>query len=105
VHRLAERLRTSYGATRVLLFGSYARGNAYYDSDYDFIIVSPQFEGVHRLERGLELWKVWRDAGGRAPADFLGLTPTEFETASRSITIVQAVLPEAVDLLPAPAPV
>jgi predicted nucleotidyltransferase len=101
VYRFAERLRATHGATRVLLFGSYARGNAYYDSDYDFIIVSPQFEDVHRLKRGIGLWDVWSEVGGRAPTDFICLTPEEFETASHRITLIQAVLPEAIDLLPA----
>lgn len=102
VYRFAELLREKHGATRVLLFGSYARGNAYYDSDYDFIIVSPQFENVHRLYRGIGFWDVWLEAGGRAPTDFICLTPEEFGRASQSITLIQAVLPEAIDLLPAP---
>ncbi|MCL4544822.1 MAG: nucleotidyltransferase domain-containing protein [Chloroflexi bacterium] len=50
--RFAGRLRQDIGAERVLLFGSHARGNAYHDSDYDFIVVSPRFAGADRFQRG-----------------------------------------------------
>ena len=46
------------------------------------------------------------DVGGDAPLDLICLTPDEFESAKRRITLVAEVLPEAIDLLaeePAPA--
>ena len=103
--RFAERLRQETGAERVLLFGSHARGSAYRESDYDFIVVSPRFAGVDRLQRGLDLWDLWRDVGGREPMDVICVTPEEFEQASQRITLIQAVLPESVDLLPTKATV
>ena len=30
----------------IILFGSYARGNAYEDSDIDLAVISPDFEGL-----------------------------------------------------------
>ena len=39
------------------------------------------------------------EVGGHAPMDLICLTPEEFDEASRHITLVAAVLPEAVDLL------
>jgi predicted nucleotidyltransferase len=103
--RFATRLHQEIGAERVLLFGSHARGNAYRESDYDFIVVSPRFARVERLQRGLDLWDLWLDVGGREPIDAICVTPEEFERASQQITHIQAVLPEAIDLLPTKATV
>ncbi|GEM_PF-802182 len=103
--RFAKRLNEEIGATRVLLFGSYARGNAYYDSDYDFIVVSPRFEGVDSFHRGRDLRDIWTKVGGYGPMDIVCLKPQEFDCASTHITLVNSVLPEAIDLLPVEAPV
>ena len=97
--RFAQRLREGIEAERVLLFGSHARGQAYPQSDYDIIIVSRQFAGVHPLDRGLQLRELWYEAGGYGPMDLICLTPDEFEQARNGITLVAAVLPEAIDLL------
>src|SRR5712691_8584335 len=98
--RFAERLRDCIGAQRVLLFGSQARGHALPESDYDLIIVSPQFEELRQRDRGRDLRDLFYEVGGHAPMDLICLTPDEFEEASHRITLVAAVLPEAIDLLP-----
>ena len=98
----AERLRRAIGPGRVLLFGSRARGQHRPDSDYDFIIVSSRFCGVPRRERGDGLRDIFYEAVGPAPMDLICLTPEEFEEAKSRITLIAAVLPEALDLL-APA--
>ena len=98
--RFAEELRDQIGAQRVLLFGSQARGVARPDSDYDLIIVSNTFQGVRRRDRGLGLRDIFYAVGGQAPMDLMCLTPEEFEEARHRITLVAAVLPEAIDLLP-----
>lgn len=98
--RFAGRLRQEVEAERVLLFGSHARGTADRDSDYDFIVVSPRFAEVERLQRGRDLWDHWTAVGGRDPIDVICVTPEEFARARRHVTLIQAVLPEAIDLLP-----
>ena len=102
LRRFAERLRAELGAERVLLFGSHARGTAAPDSDYDLIIVAPHFRAIPELKRGIGLRDLYYDAGGNAPLDLFCLTPQEFDYASTHITLVNAVLPEAIDLLPVP---
>ena len=97
--RFAERLRTVKGATKVLLLGSQVTGQARPDSDYDLIVVSPQFEDVPRPLRSLDLRDMWYASGGRAPMDLFCLTPDEFEIARQQITLVAAVLPHSVSLL------
>jgi uncharacterized protein len=99
VRRFAQRLREEVGADRVLLFGSQASGTAKPDSDYDIIIVAGTFRSVPKFKRGLGLRDLYYEVGGDAPLDLFRLTPEEFDYASTHITLVNAVLPEAIDLL------
>ncbi|MGH2599404.1 MAG: nucleotidyltransferase family protein, partial [Dehalococcoidia bacterium] len=71
--RFAERLRDELGAERVLLFGSYARGTAYYDSDYDLIIVAAHFRPIPPLKRQVGLREMFYELGGHAPMDLICL--------------------------------
>lgn len=41
VKELADRLRRDIGASRVILFGSFARGRVHEGSDIDLVVVSP----------------------------------------------------------------
>jgi predicted nucleotidyltransferase len=88
----------------VLLFGSRARGQADQGSDYDLIVVSPRFAGVEPLRRAARLRQLWYGVGGEGPMDLICLTPEEFALAQGRITLVAAVLAEAVDLLSATVP-
>jgi predicted nucleotidyltransferase len=103
LRRFAERLRDFIGAERVLLFGSRATGAARPDSDYDLIIVAKSFGSKPVARRGTGLRDVYYEIGGRAPLDLICLTPEEFGRAAAHITFVNAVLPDAVDLLPVSA--
>lgn len=103
--RFAMQLREELGASRVLLFGSRARGQERADSDYDLIIVSPMFDGVESMRRATGLRQAWYGVGGHGPMDLVCLTPEEFDSARRRISLVAAVLPEAIDLLPGEQPV
>jgi hypothetical protein len=97
--RFAASLRDELDASRVLLFGSRARGDERGDSDYDVIVVSPRFADVPRRQRAHGLRALWLRAGGHGPMDMICLTPAEFEAARHGITLIQAVFPEAIDLL------
>ena len=96
----AEQLREQIRAQRVLLFGSHARGQTARDSGYDLIVVSPRFAAVEPLRRAIGLRQLWYDMGGEGPMDLICLPPEEFADAQRHITLVAAVLPEAIELLP-----
>lgn len=102
LNRFAHALGDQFGATRVYLFGSRARGQERADSDYDLIVVSPQFAQVSPVNRSLGIRELWRAVGGYGPIDLICLTPDELESARHRITLVAAVLPEAIDLLAAP---
>ena len=77
---------------RILLYGSYATGNAREDSDIDLIVISELFEGMNIRER-LELLGI---AAGKVfePIEALGYTPEEIE-ANRRGTFLEEVLEQA----------
>src|SRR6476620_7826677 len=87
----AERLRDEVGVSRVLLFGSHARGNTQPDSDRDLIIVSERFSDIEPPRRAIGLRALWREAGGYGPLDLICVTPDEFAEAQAGITLIAAV--------------
>jgi predicted nucleotidyltransferase len=102
----ARRLREQFGVEHVYLFGSQATGRAGPDSDFDFLIVGEHFQKQPRLQRHYGLHELYWEAGGDASLDLILMTPDEFESAKGRVTLVSAVMPEAIDLLaeePAPA--
>lgn len=56
---ISERLKKEYGAQRVILFGSYARGEATEDSDVDILVVAPT--GERFFERLATVKRLIRD--------------------------------------------
>jgi predicted nucleotidyltransferase len=89
---VAKRLRTRVSRRlRVqahILFGSRTEGRADEWSDYDFIVVSPDFEGTPFLERGRLIFPLReRDVS----CDFLCCTAREYrELASRPTLVKEA---------------
>ncbi|MEW5746215.1 MAG: nucleotidyltransferase domain-containing protein [Nitrospirota bacterium] len=82
---------TKLGVTpqAILLYGSYARGNAREDSDIDVIVISEDFKGMNLRER-LELLGL---AAGRVfePIEAIGYTSEELE-ANRKETFLEEAL-------------
>jgi hypothetical protein len=100
LRRFALQRRDDLDASRVLLFGSRARGDEQSDSDYDLIIVSPRFDGIEPMRRAVGPRQIWYRVGGHEPMDLICLTPMEFAGAVSRISLIASVLPEAIDLLP-----
>lgn len=86
--RLADRLARRLRVEALILFGSRAQGVAGPESDYDLVVVSPEFEGVPFLQRGRVLLSC-REPG--AAYDFLCYTPEEFEELVNQATLVREV--------------
>jgi hypothetical protein len=106
VRRFARRLRDDLGVARVLLFGDHLTDIASEESEYRLILTGERFAAQDLADRPIGLHEYFYDEGGDAALDLICLTPEEFETAKGRITLVSAVLPEAIDLLaeePAPA--
>ncbi len=75
--RIAERLKRQYGAKKVIVYGSVARGEATIHSDIDLLVVAPSTEkGYRRMAtvRGLI-----RDLSRGLPISPIVLTPDELQ--------------------------
>ena len=58
IKRVAKQIGTSIDAERVVLFGSYARGQADQNSDVDLLIIAES--RLPRFKRSRELYKMFR---------------------------------------------
>ncbi|MDR2232631.1 MAG: nucleotidyltransferase domain-containing protein [Tannerella sp.] len=63
VKRYAEIVRNTFDCQKIILFGSYAKGNARKDSDIDIAIVFSDFD--NRMDRQVELMKLTRQIDTR----------------------------------------
>lgn len=69
---------------KILLFGSYARGDPRPESDIDVIVVSPDFNGMPARRR----WNILGKAAAAVmePVEALALSPEELEEENLSPT-------------------
>lgn len=90
LRELARLLKTEYGASKVYLYGSFARGDFNQGSDIDLIIIGP-FEGrmPQRIRKVIDLTSL--------PVEPLVYTESEFEEMKDRI-FFQEVLATAKEL-------
>ena len=94
---IAERLRRDYGAERVLLYGSYARGEAGPDSDLDLLVVAPSRERF--FDRMASVLRLSRDLRAGLPLSPVVLTPEEVEQwLARGDQFVADILSSGVEI-------
>ena len=89
VKDFVARVKEKFVPAKVIIFGSRANGTAWKRSDYDFIIISERFEGMHWLDRisaVIALWDVYKDI------DVLPYTPSEFEFKIKNSSIVRSAM-------------
>lgn len=75
--QIAERLKRDFGAERVLVYGSVARGEATADSDIDLLIIAPS--AARGFERMAQARAAMRDLSFGLPLSPLVLTPAEVQ--------------------------
>ncbi|MGB9937847.1 MAG: nucleotidyltransferase domain-containing protein [Methanobacterium sp.] len=95
LNNFLDQVKINFNPELVLLFGSRARNEYLKESDFDFIVVSKKFEGVHflkRIEKILLFWELDNDV------DILPYTPEEFEKKKREIGIVNEAVKEGIIL-------
>lgn len=88
VERLKARIGEHLRVEELIWFGSRANGTSNEWSDYDFIVVSPDFEGISFIDRGGLLFPL-RERG--ASYDFLCYTPEEYARLKSRVTMVREV--------------
>jgi predicted nucleotidyltransferase len=77
LRKISERLKKEYHAEKVILFGSYARGEATEDSDIDLFIIAPTNERF--IERTAAVKRTIRDLRYGLPISPIVLTPEELK--------------------------
>lgn len=77
LNKISERLKDAYHAEKVILFGSYARGEETEDSDVDLLVIAPQKERF--FERIASVKRLIRDLRSGLPVAPIVLTPEEAE--------------------------
>ena len=95
--QIADRLRERLGATRVIVYGSVARGEATIHSDIDLLVVAPTEDRSYR--RITEAYAAIRDLSYRIPVSPLVLTPEEVsESQEAGDAFINEILTEGVEL-------
>ena len=94
---ISERLKREYNAERVILFGSYARGEATEDSDVDILVIAPTTEKF--FKRIATAKRLIRDLRNGLPVALIVLTREEI---ARRIGIrdqfIEGILEEGIEL-------
>ncbi len=91
IKRVAKTMAIATGAERVILFGSYARGEATEHSDVDLMIIAKS--DLPRFKRSRELYKLLRPHP--FAMDIIVYTPQEIERDKKTkVSFVSTVLKE-----------
>jgi len=69
--------------TKMLLYGSYARGQARSHSDIDVIVISPDLKRFSLLKR--QEYLAIKTMCVDAPLEVIGYTPAEFKNSSKTV--------------------
>ncbi len=85
IREMVKRIVSRFDPEKVILFGSYARGDAGPDSDVDLLIVMP-VSGSKR-EKAIEIGVALHDI--RLPKDLIVTTPEEFEWRKDTIGTIE----------------
>ncbi len=95
--RIADRLKRDYGAEKVIVYGSVARGAATIHSDIDVFVVAPSTEkGYERMAR---VRAIVRDLSRGLPLSPIVLTPEELgQRVADGDPFVREILESGVEL-------
>ncbi len=97
IRAISERLKKEYIAQEVILFGSYARGEATRDSDVDLFIIAPTKERF--FERMATVLRLTRDLYYKLALEPIVLTKEEVEQRlQRGDQFVKQIVEEGIYL-------
>lgn len=97
LQRIGKKIKQEYHAERVILFGSYARGDATEDSDVDLLVVARTKERF--FERMASVRRLIRNLRDGLPVSPIVLTPGELEKRRQAgDPFVQEILETGVSL-------
>lgn len=96
VKRFVSKLKKDFDPESVILFGSRARGDNFKTSDFDFIVVSDKFNGIHFMERFSKMYDYWDE---ELDLEVICYTPEEFKRKLREYGIVRRAVKEGIKVL------
>ena len=97
IKAIADRLRGKYGAQRVILFGSAARGQATEHSDIDLLVITQTDEKF--FQRVASVLRTVRDLSYAMPLAPIVLTPEELQSRlARGDQFLQEIMDNGVDV-------
>ena len=96
IRNFLKKVRKKYKVEKAIFFGSRARGDYLLHSDYDVIIVSPDFKDIFFSQRIAWMYEFW----DYYPLEIepICYTPEEFKQKNRQIGIVQQAVKEGIDI-------
>ncbi len=95
--KIAERLKKNYGAEKVILFGSYARGEETEDSDVDLLVIASTNERL--FERMATVLEIVHDLYNGLPISPIVLSSKEVEERLKlGDQFVQEMLEKGIEL-------
>ena len=94
INNFVRKVRKKYKVEKTIFFCSRARGDYLKNSDYDIILVSPDFEGIFFSKRIALMYDFWDNY----PLEIepLCYTPKEFEQKKKEIGIVSEAVKEGI---------
>ncbi len=93
IKEFVEKLRKEIGELKAIFFGSRARGDYLKTSDFDLILISEKFKGMHFLDRIRFIYEFWDKK------EYLYVfcyTEEEFEKKKNEIGTVKKALEEGI---------
>lgn len=94
--KISERLKKEYKAEKVILYGSYARGEEKKHSDLDLLIIAPTKE--RRFERIVKVLEIVDDLITDIPISPIVYTPSEIEQRKDNDAFIKTILKEGKEL-------
>ena len=88
ISSFAKVVHENIPSCQILFFGSRAKGTAKKNSDYDFLLISPEFEKMEWEERSAKIYYMKRKIP--AAMDIICLTPQEFKKKKKFGVIKEA---------------
>lgn len=96
IKKFVKKIQKKFKISRVIFFGSRARGNHLEHSDIDLIVVSSDFARIDFTSCARLMQEFW---SARHAVDFLCYTPEEFEKLSSRITLVRDAVREGIRVI------
>lgn len=94
INSCTQRIKKKIIPCQIILFGSRASGKFRKDSDYDFLLISPQFKQYEWEERSAQIYHLKR--GIPAAMDIICLTPQEYDQKKKERGVIQELSKEGV---------